>query len=176
MLQLQRSGYINTVLIGGPTPPPPSPLAPIMSSNPEAAREASLGGGHVSWSSSEGDRGMLEGRDGGGVGGGSSGTAVEPVTQENISSRRLWVGLKYYNNRPVLEKMKLVSKPTRRVWMGVGDLEDLARGEKRGYVRGMRGVGEALFLTTDKGIMEIRECVERKVGGMLLCRINGVDF
>jgi len=98
------------------------------------------------------------------------------VTQENISSRRLWVGLKYYNNRPVLEKMKLVSKPTRRVWMGVGDLEDLARGEKRGYVRGMRGVGEALFLTTDKGIMEIRECVERKVGGMLLCRINGVDF
>jgi len=135
-----------------------------------------LGGGHVSWSSSEGDRRMLEGRDGGGAGGGSSGTAVESVTQENISSRRLWVGLKYYNNRPVLEKMKLVSKPTRRVWMGVGDLEDLARGEKRGYVRGMRGVGEALFLTTDKGIMEIRECVERKVGGMLLCRINGVDF
>lgn len=98
------------------------------------------------------------------------------VTQENVSSRRLWVGLKYYNSRPVLEKMKLVSKPTRRVWMSVLDLEGILKGEKRGYVKGMRGVGEAMFITTDRGIMEIRECVERKIGGMLLCRVNGVDF
>jgi len=174
MLQLQRSGYVNTVLIGGPTPPPPSALAPIMSSNPESAREASLGGGHVAWSG--GDNRLLEGRGGGGGMSESSAGVMEAVTQENISSRRLWVGLKYYNSRPVLEKMRLVSKPTRRVWMPVADLEDLARGNKRGHVRGMRGVGEAMFLTTDRGIMEIRECVERKIGGMLLCRINGVDF
>lgn len=104
------------------------------------------------------------------------GGRVPTVTQENVSSRRLWVGLKYYNSRPVLEKMKLVSKPTRRVWMSVLDLEGILKGEKRGYVKGMRGVGEAMFITTDRGIMEIRECVERKIGGMLLCRVNGVDF
>lgn len=40
----------------------------------------------------------------------------------------------------------------------------------------MRGVGEALYLTTDRGIMEVRECVERRVGGMVLCRVNGVEF
>lgn len=101
---------------------------------------------------------------------------MEVVTQSNIASRRLWVGLKYYNSKPVLEKMRLVSKPTRRVWMGVEDLEGLLRGQKRGYVKGMRGVGEALYLTTDRGIMEVRECVERRVGGMVLCRVNGVEF
>ena len=54
--------------------------------------------------------------------------------------------------------------------MGVEELEALCRGEKRGYVRGLRGVGECLFVSTDRGIMEARECVERKLGGMLLCR------
>lgn len=104
------------------------------------------------------------------------GTEVEPITQENVASRRLWVGLKYYNNRPVLEKMRLVSKPTRRVWMPVEDLEEILKGEKRGYIKGMRGIGEAMFVSTDRGIMEIRECVERRIGGMLLCRINSVEF
>ena len=98
------------------------------------------------------------------------------ITQENVASRRLWVGLKYYNSRPVLEKMRLVSKPKRRVWMSLLDLEGISKGQQRGYVKGMRGVGEAMFVTTDRGIMEIRECVERRSGGMALCRVNGVDF
>ena len=58
--------------------------------------------------------------------------------------------------------------------MGLPDLEGLIRGEKRGYVRGLRSVGEALFVTTDRGILEIREAVERRVGGMVLCRVNCV--
>lgn len=128
-----------------------------MSANPEAQRDLS---GHVAaWGAGDAGEG---GR--------------EVVTQSNIASRRLWVGLKYYNSKPVLEKMRLVSKPTRRVWMGMEDLEGLLRGQKRGYVKGMRGVGEALYLTTDRGIMEVRECVERRVGGMVLCRVNGVEF
>jgi ribosomal protein S8 len=28
-----------------------------------------------------------------------------------------------------------------------------------------------LYVSTDKGIMESRECVERKIGGMILCRV-----
>ncbi|KAL6716558.1 hypothetical protein ACLMJK_006125 [Lecanora helva] len=170
MLQLQRSGYINTVVTGGPTPPPPSALAPTMSANPEAKRDLS---GHVAtWSgAADRDRRMeFEAREE------RRGEGGPAVTQANVASRRLWVGLKYYNSKPVLEKMRLVSKPTRRVWMSVGDLEGLLRGQKRGYVEGLRGIGEALYLTTDRGIMEIRDCVERKIGGMLLCRVNGVDF
>ena len=58
--------------------------------------------------------------------------------------------------------------------MGTNDLDGLAHGRKMGYVRGLRGIGEGMFVTTDRGIMEIREAVERRLGGMLLCRVNGV--
>ncbi|MCJ1312622.1 hypothetical protein MMC25_006297 [Agyrium rufum] len=92
------------------------------------------------------------------------------ITQENVASRRLWLGLKYWNNEPVLGNMKMVSKPTRRIWMPREDLEALARGEERKGIKGLRQIGECLFVTTDRGVMEIRECVERRVGGMLLCR------
>ena len=55
--------------------------------------------------------------------------------------------------------------------MSQDDLKGLCLGERRGYVQGLRGIGECIYVTTDRGVMEIRECVERKVGGMLLCRV-----
>lgn len=135
-----------------------------------------VGGGHVAvWGNNENntdDEGMGEE-----LGGEDENDEVideGPITQENVSSRRLWVGMKYYNSRPVLEKMRLVSKPKRRVWMPIRDIEALVRGERRGYVNGLRGIGESMFVTTDRGIMEARECVERRIGGMLLCRVNPV--
>jgi ribosomal protein S8 len=95
----------------------------------------------------------------------------EPVTQENIATRRLWLGLKYWNNEPVLSKMQMVSKPTKRVWMDVEGLGKIVRGREAGYVKGLTKPGECLFVSTDKGVLESRECVERKIGGMLLCRV-----
>jgi ribosomal protein S8 len=95
----------------------------------------------------------------------------EPVTQENIATRRLWLGLKYWNNEPVLSKMTMLSKPTKRIWMDSEGLGKLVRGRDADYVRGLTKPGECIFVTTDRGIMEARECVERKVGGMLLCRV-----
>jgi ribosomal protein S8 len=95
----------------------------------------------------------------------------EPVTQENISTRRLWLGLKYWNNEPVLSKMTMVSKPTKRVWMDVEGLGKIIRGRDANYIRGLTKTGECLFVSTDRGVLEARECVEKKVGGMLLCRV-----
>ncbi|KAI9807901.1 MAG: hypothetical protein M1825_005207 [Sarcosagium campestre] len=94
----------------------------------------------------------------------------EPVTQENVATRRLWVGLKYWKNEPVLSRLNMVSKPTKRIWMDVEGLSKLVKGKDADYVAGLRGVGECLFVSTDRGIMEARECVERRIGGMLLCR------
>ena len=176
---MQKAGYVASVSIGGMTPPPPSKIAPIMSTNPSARNEVS---GHVALSRIPPRQGEAKAaedaemtrreEDEEEVVVTGFGTRESEVTRENISTRRLWVGLKYWNQRPVLEKMGMVSKPTRRVWNNVPELERLARGEKVGYVRGLRGVGESMYLTTDKGILEIREALERKVGGMLLCRVN----
>ena len=97
---------------------------------------------------------------------------IEPVTRHNISSRRLWIGLKYWNSAPVLEKMNLVSKPTRRIWMDVEGLQKLVLGKTSGYVGGLTRTGECMYVSTDQGILEARDCVERKIGGMLICRVR----
>lgn len=100
----------------------------------------------------------------------TSGTEVEPVTRDNIASRRLWLGLKYWNSEPVLEKMELVSKPTRRIHMDTEGLSQIVRGTQSGMVKGLRKPGECLFISTDRGVLEARECVERRIGGTVLCR------
>ena len=71
----------------------------------------------------------------------------------------------------MIEKMSMISKPTRRVWMDVEGLGDLVRGMDANGVKGMRVVGESIFVSTDRGVLEARECVERRIGGMLLCRV-----
>ncbi|RAK97850.1 mitochondrial 37S ribosomal protein uS8m [Aspergillus ibericus CBS 121593] len=97
---------------------------------------------------------------------------VEPVTQSNVASRRLWLGLKYWQSEPVLGKLTMVSKPTKRVNIDLAGLRRVIRGERSNSVEGLRSPGEALYISTDKGIMEARECVEKKVGGLVLCRVR----
>ena len=94
-----------------------------------------------------------------------------PTTQENIATRRLWLGLKYFDNEPVLSSMRLVSKPKQRIWLGTKDLKEIVAGKTTAYVEGLQP-GEALFLGTDRGVFEVREAVERRIGGQLLCRVK----
>lgn len=93
------------------------------------------------------------------------------VTQANRASRRLWLGLKYYDSSPVLRKARMLSKPTKRIWLNSAELGKIVRGGNAGEIRGMNQVGEVVAVSTDKGVMEARECVERRIGGMVLCRI-----
>ena len=93
------------------------------------------------------------------------------VTRANRASRRLWLGLKYWDGQPVLSKARMVSKPTKRIWLDTHELGKVVRGNAAGEVKGMTRVGEVLAVTTDRGIMDARECVERRVGGMALCRM-----
>lgn len=92
------------------------------------------------------------------------------VTQENRASRRLWLGLKYYESSPVLTKAKMISKPTKRIMLNSRDLGRLVRGRQAGEVKPLTQIGEVMAVSTDKGIMDARECAERKIGGMPLAR------
>lgn len=97
--------------------------------------------------------------------------ATEPVTTANVATRRLWVGLKYADNEPVMWNVTGVSKPKRPLTANVSALRRLARGFDAGYVDGLK-LGETMFLMTDKGVMEIWEALERKTGGLVLARIS----
>jgi ribosomal protein S8 len=93
------------------------------------------------------------------------------VTQANRASRRLWLGLKYHDSMPVLSKLKLISKPTKRIWLSHADFGRVVRGQEAGEVKGLRQIGEIMVVSTDRGIMEARECVDRRIGGQPLMRV-----
>lgn len=96
---------------------------------------------------------------------------AEPVTTANVASRRLWLGLKYVHNQPVMWNLKAVSKPKRPITLQLPGLRRVARGFQAQYVHGLK-MGECLFLATDQGVLEIREALQKKVGGLILCRIS----
>ncbi|KAF8540979.1 hypothetical protein BDD12DRAFT_916792 [Trichophaea hybrida] len=58
-----------------------------------------------------------------------------------------------------------------RIWMGIEGLEEIVQGRLHAYVEGLQP-GETLFLGTDKGVLEVREAIKRKIGGQLLCRAS----
>ncbi|KAL7275784.1 hypothetical protein RUND412_001263 [Rhizina undulata] len=94
-----------------------------------------------------------------------------PTTQENVATRKLWLGMKYLDNEPVLSKMRMVSTPKKKIWMGVQGLEKLVQGNNHDYVQGLQP-GEVMFLCSDRGVFELREAIERRIGGQLLCRVK----
>ncbi|KKW46888.1 MAG: 30S ribosomal protein S8 [Candidatus Liptonbacteria bacterium RIFCSPLOWO2_01_FULL_56_20] len=64
--------------------------------------------------------------------------------------------LRYANNRPALSDFKIVSKPSRRIYVGYRDLQ---------MGRGRRGIA---VLSTPEGVMSNREARTKKVGGEYL--------
>lgn len=96
---------------------------------------------------------------------------AEPVTTRNVASRRLWLGLKYINNEPVMRNVKSITKPKRPITANLPALQRIARGFESGYVDGLK-MGECMFVATDKGVLEIREALDKKVGGLVICRVS----
>ena len=98
-------------------------------------------------------------------------TQYTPTVQDNVATRRLWLGLKYFDNSPVMSSLKMVSIPTKRVYMGVVPLKAICMGKSAEYVKGLQP-GEVLVVSTDRGIMEARDAVSMMLGGQLLCRVS----
>lgn len=84
---------------------------------------------------------------------------VESI-QEGIDSatgfKHLKVDLKYHEGRPVIMKMKRVSKPSRRVYASISDLPKV-----------MNGLGISV-LSTSKGVMSDASARKLNVGGEVL--------
>ena len=71
----------------------------------------------------------------------------------------LEVSLKYYEGASAIREMKRVSKPGRRVYMGVGDIP---------VVR--QGLGVSI-VSTSKGVMSDANARAANIGGEVLCTV-----
>ena len=69
------------------------------------------------------------------------------------------IQLKYYNGKPVITEIKRVSKPGRRVYSSIKNLQ-----------KTYSGLGISI-LSTPRGVMSDNEAREANVGGEVLCTI-----
>ncbi|KAJ3129288.1 Small RNA 2'-O-methyltransferase [Nowakowskiella sp. JEL0407] len=88
-----------------------------------------------------------------------------PLTPDNVSKRRLWVDLKYRDGKPVLTKMQVVSKPSRRVYATVEELKAVAAGRSYTGLLKPQEFGQATVIDTEYGILELKEALSKNVGG-----------
>ena len=71
----------------------------------------------------------------------------------------LEISLKYYDGLPVIRDIKRVSKPVRRVYLGVKNIHQVRQ-----------GLGVSI-VSTPKGIMSDANARANNVGGEVLCTI-----
>ena len=79
---------------------------------------------------------------------------------EADNKQSIQITLKYYQGRPVIEKIKRMSKPALRVYRAAEDIP---------LVRG--GLGVAI-VSTPKGVMSGKQARAEKVGGEVLCVVE----
>lgn len=83
---------------------------------------------------------------------------VEVISKDN--KKDLQVTLKYYQGRPVIERIKRISRPALRVYQGYNEIP---------LIRG--GLGIAI-VSTPKGVMTDKHARLQKVGGEVLCTVE----
>lgn len=106
--------------------------------------------------------------------GSTSGPDLKPVevTPDNISTRRLWLELKYRNNQSVIRDISLISKPGRKVNLTLEEVKALSSGLPVRFIKPLQPA-ECIFLKTeDKEIIEIQEAAKRNLSGLALYRVK----
>lgn len=87
---------------------------------------------------------------------------IEDYRVEGEKKRDLVIILKYKGKRgkdPVIESIERVSKPGRRVYVGVHEIPQVRS-----------GLGVAI-LSTPQGVMTGKQARQKRVGGELLCKV-----
>jgi len=82
----------------------------------------------------------------------------EKNTTEN-GQGELVISLKYYEGTPVIREIKRVSKPGRRVYMSIKDIQPVCN-----------GLGVSI-VSTPKGVMSDANARAANVGGEVLCTV-----
>jgi len=92
--------------------------------------------------------------------------------QAGEAERRIWADLKYRDDRPVLQHMELISKPSKRVMMDVREIRLLCSGRGAKQVKPL-GFGEVAVVHTkskEHEWLEAREALQMNLAGEVVCR------
>jgi small subunit ribosomal protein S8 len=81
------------------------------------------------------------------------------VADVDLNERNLILSLVYKNGRPAISGVKRISKPGRRLYLGVRDVRPVRRGHG------------LLVLSTPAGILSGKEAKQKRVGGEVLFEI-----
>ena len=87
------------------------------------------------------------------------GYIADYAVSEDGVKKTLAIDLKYYKNKPVIEGVTRVSKPSCRTYCGATEIPKVRN-----------GLG-TVILSTPKGILSGREAALANVGGEILCYI-----
>lgn len=104
------------------------------------------------------------------------GTIETPSPAEFMNAgdaqRRIWADLKYRNDRPVMERMQLISMPSKRIFMDVAEIRRLCTGRRVQTIKPL-GMGEIAVVHTKSSEhewVEARDALRLNLGGEVVCR------
>ncbi len=85
---------------------------------------------------------------------------LEDVKEEEIEGKKLlYVKLRYQRRRPTVTDIRIISKPSLRVYVGSGEIAK------------KQGQAKTVILSTNIGLITGKEAIKKKVGGELLFKI-----
>ncbi|KAF8845931.1 ribosomal protein S8 [Paxillus ammoniavirescens] len=104
------------------------------------------------------------------------GTIASPSPSDFLrvgeAQRRIWAELKYRDDRAVLSDMSLISMPSRRVFMDVGEIRRICSGRRAQTIKPL-GLGEIAVVKTksrEHEWLEAREALMLGLDGEVICR------
>ena len=81
------------------------------------------------------------------------------VDGDTAATKTLTLTLKYFDDKPVIDSLARISKPSLRVYVGKNDIPNV-----------MNGLG-IVIISTPNGVMTGQSAKAQSVGGELLCSI-----
>ena len=94
------------------------------------------------------------------------------LTAPSDAYRRIWADLKYRDDRPVLSKMELISKPSKRIFMTADEIRRICTGRRAQSIKPL-GMGEVAVVHTESKEyewLEAREAIRLGLDGEVVCR------
>jgi len=97
--------------------------------------------------------------------------------QNSNQNNEVYVCLKYYSKKSAFQKLKLISKPSRKIYISVNELGlHLNKNSKKTSLFKNQLLDnyhpfETWVLSTSNGILTCKNAYKKQIGGLLLCSI-----